>query len=240
MMNRTLSVILLALAMLLASVPAQAELCGKCSKMMYIMSVGKCVDCGGFTGSGAHKLCRKCSKKLGECEHCRVKLKDAVKLDAKTAERVKLLKADWKKFTLSLRYFGESGKPFYNLTLRVPQIKDDRPTFWPAAQLNEKQATAIIDHLVKDGYLRRAGNQAKKDLKAPAGPTYGLFVRGPRGLELYEFLGWDLKMLKRLDALNAVLSGEARKKMDLLLGRLSGYRRHWETEKKKVRPEARK
>ncbi|MCK4626716.1 MAG: protease inhibitor I42 family protein, partial [Phycisphaerae bacterium] len=65
------------LTVLVLAAPAGAELCEKCKGKMYIMSVGKCVECGGFTGSGAHKLCRKCSAKLGQCEHCRAPLKAA-------------------------------------------------------------------------------------------------------------------------------------------------------------------
>ena len=53
---------------------APGALCGKCRGKMYIMSVGKCTQCAGHTSSGAHKLCRKCSTKLGQCEHCRAPL----------------------------------------------------------------------------------------------------------------------------------------------------------------------
>ena len=213
--------------------PARAELCPKCKDKMFIMNIGKCVECGGPTTSGAHKLCPKCSRKLGQCEHCRAKLKGGPKLDAKTTQHVAKLNAAWAAFTLDLRYFGEQGKPFYNLTLRVPQVKDKRRAFSPAVQLTKKQVLAIIDHLAKDGYLRRAGNQANKDLMAPRGPTYGLFVRGPNALELYEFLGWDLKMLRRLDALCTVLDGDAAAKMDLLIGRMTGLRKQWQAAEQK-------
>ena len=338
-MKRALSACV-CLVILAVALPAMAELCAKCKGKMYIMNIGKCVGCGGATTSGAHKLCPACSRKLGQCEHCRAKVAGGAKpvqpvepaavlrlskeshgkafaasvgqtivvrlrgnattgfrwgagkltagvvrpvstkyagapagviggggefvltfkvvkagtekltLEYKrpwekkppartvavtinagadaTAERARRLKVavDW--FTLDLWYLGDQDKPFYNLTLRVPKIKGRRSPFSPAVQLTKKEALAIIDHLAKDGYLRRAGNQSLKDLKAPAGPTYGLFVRGPRGLELYEFLGWDLGMLRRLDALRKVLDGDAAKKMDLLLGRLSGYKKAWE------------
>ena len=42
-------------------------------------------------------------------------------------------------------------------------------------------------------------------------------------------------MLKRLDALRAVLDGDAAKKMDLLLGRLSGLRKAWTEADKKAK-----
>lgn len=54
---------------------AMAELCNKCSDMMFIMSVGTCTKCGAGTSSGAFKLCGACSKKLDQCEHCLASLK---------------------------------------------------------------------------------------------------------------------------------------------------------------------
>jgi inhibitor of cysteine peptidase len=53
---------------------ARADLCPKCKDGVYIQNIGTCVVCGGTTASGAFKLCRACSAKLGECEHCRAKL----------------------------------------------------------------------------------------------------------------------------------------------------------------------
>ena len=203
--------------------PARAELCPKCKGKVFIMNVGKCVECGGLTTSGAHKLCPKCSRKLGQCEHCRAKLKDEL-----TPARTKKLTAAVDKFTLDVRYFGEQGKPMYNVTLRVPTVDDKRPRFSPAAQLTKKQALALIDHLAKDGYLRRAGNVAFKEMKMPKGPTYCLFARGPKDLELHEDLGWSLKMIHRLEALRDACEGDGRKAMDRLLGRMSGHKKRWE------------
>ena len=76
-------------ALLLAAGVASAELCGKCKGGMYIMSIGKCVDCGGHTGSGAFKLCKACSAKLGQCEHCRAPLKAAAKPDKPKQDKAK-------------------------------------------------------------------------------------------------------------------------------------------------------
>ncbi len=55
---------------------ALAELCPKCKKLMFTADIGKCKECGGWTSSGAFKLCRKCSAKLKQCEHCRAPLKE--------------------------------------------------------------------------------------------------------------------------------------------------------------------
>ena len=65
-----------AVLMLVAS-PACAELCAKCAKLNYTQDVGTCVVCGGETSSGAFKLCKACSRKLGQCEHCRAALTGA-------------------------------------------------------------------------------------------------------------------------------------------------------------------
>lgn len=54
---------------------AWADLCAKCKELAYTDDVGKCVECGAPTSSGAFKLCRRCSAKLGQCERCRAPLK---------------------------------------------------------------------------------------------------------------------------------------------------------------------
>ncbi|MCX7047938.1 MAG: protease inhibitor I42 family protein [Candidatus Sumerlaeota bacterium] len=61
-------------ALMLDGAAARAELCEKCKGMMFIANIGKCAECGAATSSGAKKLCPACSKKLGECEACRMKL----------------------------------------------------------------------------------------------------------------------------------------------------------------------
>ena len=81
-MNRPVAAALAALAALaLLAATAAAELCPKCKGKMYITSVGKCAVCGGHTSSGAFKLCKKCSTRLAQCEHCRAPLKPAPKPD---------------------------------------------------------------------------------------------------------------------------------------------------------------
>lgn len=77
MKNAIIPALVIVFAALLPAGRAAADLCPKCKGKAYIMSVGKCVECGGFTSSGAFKLCRKCSARLGQCEHCRAKLAGA-------------------------------------------------------------------------------------------------------------------------------------------------------------------
>ncbi len=79
--TRILSALAMGLVLMGTAASATAELCKKCSGKMVIMSVGTCAECGGHTSSGAYKLCKACSKKLGECEHCRAKLGGGKKAD---------------------------------------------------------------------------------------------------------------------------------------------------------------
>jgi serpin B len=76
-MTRT-AIILSAIVLFCASI-AGAELCKKCKGKMYIMSIGKCTKCPNHTSSGAFKLCKTCSKKLGKCECCMAPLGGGVR-----------------------------------------------------------------------------------------------------------------------------------------------------------------
>ncbi|HUT59766.1 MAG TPA: protease inhibitor I42 family protein [Phycisphaerae bacterium] len=72
---KTMASILIGCACLAGiAAPAAGELCTKCKRLSYTADVGKCVVCGGPTASGAFKLCKACSAKLGQCEHCRASL----------------------------------------------------------------------------------------------------------------------------------------------------------------------
>lgn len=51
-----------------------AALCAKHKGSAFITNVGECKECGGFTSSGAFKLCAKCSAKLAQCQACRGEL----------------------------------------------------------------------------------------------------------------------------------------------------------------------
>ncbi len=59
----------------LAAATARGELCPKCRDLVFTMDVGQCAECPNTTGSKALKLCKKCSARLGQCEHCRAPLK---------------------------------------------------------------------------------------------------------------------------------------------------------------------
>jgi predicted secreted protein len=77
-MNAWVSKLALGIAVLvLVGAAALGDLCAKCREMAFTMDVGECAECAGATGSRAFKLCKKCSAKLGQCEHCRALLKGA-------------------------------------------------------------------------------------------------------------------------------------------------------------------
>jgi serpin B len=74
MFGPALFISLAAVVLLIAAPAVLADLCPKCKGMMYTMDIGKCANCAGDTTSGAFKLCKACSTKLGQCEHCRAPL----------------------------------------------------------------------------------------------------------------------------------------------------------------------
>jgi hypothetical protein len=146
--------------------------------------------------------------------------------------RAKQLKANLKSFELILNYHGDEDKPYYRLTLSVgPVAKAENNPFFRTAQITQDQAGRIVDLLVTEGFLDRAIDAGNKKIPPPPTPCYTMSVihhdQAARH-EFYDVIGWDLQMLKRLDALRAVLDGDAAQSMDLLLGRMAGHRKIWE------------
>ena len=148
--------------------------------------------------------------------------------------RAKALKAAVKNFALVLSYTGPQDKPYYDLNLHVaPMHILQNDAFHLYVQITEGEAVKVIDYLATDGFLGRATDPSNgADHQAVLiGPVYLLttLAESPTGrTEFYENLGWDMKMLGRLDGLRAVLDGEAAKQIDVLLGRLVGERKAWE------------
>ena len=162
---------------------------------------------------------------------------------AKVAARAGQLKAGVKSLSFTLSYRGDQDKPYYRLMLSVqPVVRFKVNSFDLYAQITEQQATKIIDHLMTEGYLDRALDLNRDESPAlPPEPYYTMTVHSdgpPRPFGFQEWLGFDLKMLKRLDGVRAVLDGDAAKQMDFLLGRLSGHRRQWEAAAPTTQPAA--
>lgn len=146
-------------------------------------------------------------------------------------ERADTLRGDADKFEFSLEYRGEQDKPYLSLLLEGPATppRGPLPVGWTGARLSEQQVLKLIELLKTEGFLESASDVAFRDMAYPKGPTYTLIVRGPEKLEFYEDLGWDLKMIRRLDAMAAVLEGDAAEEMEKLITRLSGHREKWQT-----------
>ncbi|NQU19976.1 MAG: hypothetical protein HQ567_01740 [Candidatus Nealsonbacteria bacterium] len=152
-------------------------------------------------------------------------------LPPKASERAEKLKANINDFRVAVGYHGppradvQGPGPLAGryLTLGVSAQSGE-------GAISKSQARAIIDHLAQVGHLANAENVAGHDKIAyPRGPAYTLEAILPSGLHLMEDLGWGLPMLGRLDALRAVLDGDAAKAMDTLLGRMAGRRKQWES-----------
>ena len=163
--------------------------------------------------------------------------------DAATSDLVETryaaLRAGVKKLTVDIRYHGKGGNastkngdgPYRWLALVTPSAPRPSRAFSDGRFVNisEPQAERIIDRLTAEGFLAEAQNIGAELTKRPTGPTYTLEVSGSKkGMQLHQILGWDLKMLKRLDALRKVLDGDAAKEMDKLLKALEPRRKEWQ------------
>jgi hypothetical protein len=133
----------------------------------------------------------------------------------KTAQRAKGLKVNIDDFELDLRYYGESGKPYYRVTLAGPAayrrqgnaLRKRRP-FHKIVPVGKTLAGKIVDHLAADGFLKNAGqwdSRARVLRAAPKGPVYRMTVRGMGHWVLYEDLPWDATMVRRLTALRGAV-----------------------------------
>lgn len=135
------------------------------------------------------------------------------------------MKAHVEDFQLTLSYDGQSDEPYYKLLLSVQKVNVlQADAFFLGAQISEEDALKIIAHLEKAGVLGRAVEKAEATQAAQL--SYGLTTTSG-DVQLSTSLGWDRDTLKTLDGLRAVLNGDSAKKMDTLLGRLSGHRRDW-------------
>lgn len=150
-----------------------------------------------------------------------------------TPERKKKLLTAVGRLTLTLQYHGEEDEedndPHRNLTLASGLDRLPPAPAWEKARISAAAARAIVEHLAADGFLCDAGNflENAAAIALPMERSYTLTVSGAKGLELYENLGWGLSMLRRLEALHAVLDGKADLAMSEVLDRLRADRADW-------------
>ena len=145
--------------------------------------------------------------------------------------RAKSMKQAVRHFGLHLNFKGDSDKPYYSLVLSVDGGGPPADHYYQA-RITAGQAEKIIDHLLADGFFDRAVEV--ESFRVRKKPTYTLSVHIDDNGDTDD-LGWGLPMLKRLDGLRKLMDGDAAKKMDLLLGRLAGHRKEWESKEVKVK-----
>lgn len=146
----------------------------------------------------------------------------------KAAERAKLLNKTGTLYLVLQYHIGYIGaKPSLHLATTNYKIDVIGGT---VASLTPKEVANIIDHLAKEGFLAQAENVVGKDITPPQGPAYTLTLMGAGQTRLYQVLGWDLKMLRRLEALRKVLAkgSNAAKGMDKVLKALDPQQKKWE------------
>jgi hypothetical protein len=154
------------------------------------------------------------------------------KADEVAAERKAQLVENVKSFTLSLQYHGAQDPkvPRWSVVLSTqPIARLAIPAFNSDVVITEAQALKIIDRLEKDGFLAAAAMNMRADYVTPC---YVLQVAGGGG-RLEQGLGWDLAMFKRMDALAAVLEGDARKAADRIIAGVADVRATMEAAQRK-------
>ena len=152
---------------------------------------------------------------------------------SKAATRAKEMKRAVRFFRLTLHFDGEADKPYYDLAIGVQRGGQASNRFYQEAEITTGEAEKIIDYLLADGFFDRAVEAERSKLRGR--PCYRMHAEIDDNGDV-EDLGWGLSMLKRLDGLRKVLDGDAAKKMDVLLERLSGSRKDWEKEEAKAKP----
>ena len=121
--------------MILATVAARADLCGQCADGMYTMDSKKCPVCKkGWTGSGALKMCRGCSAKLGQCERCGAAIRVSKVSPEQAAARLK----QWRE-QMEKEQPGSTKAPGADLERQAAAVV----TRWLEAMNNQDPAAAL-------------------------------------------------------------------------------------------------
>lgn len=169
--------------------------------------------------------------------------------DELTTERLKTLRT-CESLTAMFRYWGDQDKPFYQITYHLGDFAaaGGANSFDRVTRLDREAMLKLLEALAKDGFIAAARDISTKDIKPTLGYSLTLIakkkdageefkklgwqaIQGDGQVELYQPLGWDLKMIERLERLQPALVGESAKDMEFLLGRLSGLKREWQQAK---------
>lgn len=156
---------------------ARTELCGKCKGKMYIASVGKCACCKGFTSSGAHKICKKCSVKLKQCEHCRAALeaKGDRPFDGKTLKGWKTKKPSTKsQWTVGAAKPSEANPKEFTVTKKGCELINAKG----------KGVDLYSEYVHGDAVI-------KIEVMVPKGSNSGIYVHGEYEIQVLDSFGRD-------------------------------------------------
>lgn len=165
-----------------------------------------------------------------------------------TTERLTALKG-CEKITAAFWYYGDQDKPFYQVSYVYGEpVVAFANSFDRATEVERDAMHKLLDALAKDGFLAAANDISTKDIKAKVGYSLTITakkkdggeafkrlgwqsIKGDGHVELYQPLGWDLRMIERLEAIQPALEGAAAKDMQFLLGRLTGLKAQWQKER---------
>lgn len=152
-------------------------------------------------------------------------------LDA-TADRAAQLKQHLPDFHLTLAYSGAQDKPFYSLDVGVKPADAGEDCFTRHIHVSEAEAAALVDFLAREHYLRDAAPPTPDQAAAD-----GYMLTISDGAQTWrQRLDMDLTLFPRLKALSRALPASAAPDMQLLQGRLSGFRAIWEATAARQRP----
>ncbi|MBM4039992.1 MAG: hypothetical protein FJ290_15925, partial [Planctomycetes bacterium] len=152
------------------------------------------------------------------------------------AARAKSLRGNVSQFMLAFGYTPTPDRFWHVLMLTVPDPPSEKYARHTFVQIGKQEAEKLIDHLEAIGFFGRAKNVMGKGFgytpPACVVKVWGSVESLPDGRRypqlLTENLGWDLKMLAKLDAIRKVLDGDAAKAMDQLLAQLEPQRKEWQ------------
>ena len=142
------------------------------------------------------------------------------------ADRAGKLRTELGDLVVGLRYYGPGEKSYCRIYVStiIWRVSKEDPMVLHSL-LDHAAATKVVDRLTTSGFLAHAEPSAIP-AKAPAGPCYVLSA-GAGSLRLEENLGWNASTAARLADFREALSGDAAKKMDQLLAKLSGVMKKW-------------
>jgi internalin A len=144
-------------------------------------------------------------------------------------------KIDPEDFRLDIIYNGDSDKPFYNYTFSTDMVKLERDSFWQLDQSvpqKDPKLKRMLSWLEASRFFQNLDDPTEKEEPLASRKFSSRYIMQvtSRGKVYREDLGWGLGTLIRLNSLRSVLSNgdpATPTQLDLLLGRITGFRHQW-------------